>query len=52
MEFDPYLTDLFPAKEHLRHPYLFIAGKSIADLDKQHGWIVGTNTEYAQAQSG
>jgi hypothetical protein len=20
LEFDPYLTDVFPAKEHLRHP--------------------------------
>ncbi|NVL47498.1 hypothetical protein F2S75_21285 [Pseudomonas syringae pv. actinidiae] len=51
MEFDPYLTDLFPAKEHLRHPVpVFDTGKSIADLDKQHAWIVGTNAEDAQAR--
>jgi hypothetical protein len=46
---DPYLTDVFPAKEHLRHPVPMDTEKNSTDLAQPSTYqIVGTIGENAQ----
>jgi hypothetical protein len=50
LELDPYLTDLFPAKEHLRHPVPVLTPRRAWLIsNEEHLSIVGVITEYAQA---